>query len=160
MSEDVYGRGSLRAGRPGLLFGLLIALGGLACARDGDPPRNVVELEEGQVQLPDGSSRHDVLLEGVGAQGEVTPASVQARPGDAIAFSVGDAITHSIAFRADRLDSAQVAFLETSGQMRGPPLLTEGSSWVVTLVGAPAGDYAFACTLHGGTGVIRVRHGD
>jgi hypothetical protein len=40
--------------------------------------------------------------------------------------------------------------------MRGPPLLTEGGSWIVNLTDAPPGDYAFACALHGGQGVIRV----
>ena len=147
------GRGSLRAGRPGLLFCVLLALG---CAQDG-APRDVVELDEGVVvQLPEGSRRHDVKLEGVGAQTEISPASVAATPGDAVAFVAADAVTHSIFFLADRLDSAQAGFLDSSGQMRSPPLLSEGSSWIVSLNGAPAGDYSFACALHGGQGVIRV----
>ena len=147
------GRGSLRAGRPGLLFCTLLALG---CAQDG-VPRDVVELDEGEVvQLPEGSHRHDVRLDGVGAQTEVNPATVGATPGDAVAFVAADAVTHSIVFLADRLDSAQVAFLESAGQMRGPPLLSEGASWIVSLNGAPQGDYPFACALHGGQGVIRV----
>ena len=146
-------RGSLLAGRPGLLFCTLVVL---ACAQDG-APRDVVQLDEGEVvQLPEGSRRHDVDLEGVGSRTEVSPASVVATPGDAVAFVAADAITHSIVFLADRLDSAQVAFLESSGQMRGPPLLSEGASWIVSLNGAPAGDYRFACALHGGQGVIRV----
>ena len=153
MSRDVHGRGGLRARRPGLFLCLLLALG---CADDGPPPRDVVQLDEGEVELAEGSRRHDVTLEGVGAQNEVTPATVAAGPGDAVAFNAGDAITHSVVFLADRLDSAKVAFLEQSGQMRGPPLLTEGGSWIVNLTDAPAGDYPFACALHGGQGVIRV----
>ena len=159
MSRDVYGRGSLRAGRPGLHFCLLVVL--LAgCSREGEAPRNVVELESGQVELPEGSSRHDVVLEGVGAADEVRPPSVQARTGDAIAFTAVDGITHSVAFAADRLDAAQVAFLESTGQMRSPPLLSEGASWVVTLLDAPPGDYPFSCTLHGGAGVVGVQRRD
>lgn len=147
------GRGSLRAGRPGLLFCTVLAL---ACSQDG-VPRDVVQLDEGEVvQLPKGSRRHDVRLEGVGAQSEVTPTAVAATPGDAVAFVAADAVTHSIVFLADRLDSAQVAFLENASQMRGPPLLSEGASWIVSLNGAPEGDYPFACALHGGQGVIRV----
>ena len=160
MSEDVYGRGSLRAGRPGLRFCLFLAAACVACSSEGEAPRNVVELESGPMELPAGASRHDILLEGVGAQTEVKPATVQARPGDAVAFTAADAVTHSVAFRSDRLDSAQVAFLETAGQMRSPPLLSEGASWVVTLVDAPAGDYPFTCTLHGGEGIVRVGTSD
>jgi len=147
------GRGSLRARRPGLLFCTVLVL---ACSQDG-VPRDVVQLDEGEVvQLPKGSRRHDVRLEGVGAQSEVTPATIAATPGDAVAFVAADAVTHSIVFLADRLDSAQVAFLENESQMRGPPLLSEGASWIVSLTGAPEGDYPFACALHGGQGVIRV----
>jgi hypothetical protein len=40
--------------------------------------------------------------------------------------------------------------------MRGPPLLSEGSAWVVSLSDAPPGEYPFGCTMHGGRGVIRV----
>ena len=147
------GRGSLHAGRPGLIFCAVLAIG---CAQDG-VPRDVVQLDEGEVvQLPEGSRRHDVKLEGVGSQTEVSPSSIAATPGDAVAFVAADAVTHSIVFHADRLDSAQVDFLESSGQMRGPPLLSEGASWIVSLNGAPAGDYLFACALHGGQGVVRV----
>ena len=154
MSKGVQGRGGLRAGRPGLLFGLLLVLG---CGnQDGAAPRDVVRLDDGDVTLPEGARRHDVAFEGVGAQQEVTPSTVAANPGDAVAFTAVDRVTHSVAFLADRLDSAQVAFLEQGGQMRGPPLLSEGSSWIVSLNGAPPGDYVFACTMHGGQGVIRV----
>ena len=149
----MHGRGGLRVRRPGLLFCLLLFA---ACSQDGEAPRDVVRLDEGEVQLPEGARRHDVALHGVGAQDEVSPTSVNAQAGDAIAFNAEDAVTHSIVFLADRLDTAQVAFLEHSGQTRGPPLLTEGSSWVVSLDGAPAGDYPFACALHGGQGVIHV----
>ena len=153
MSRDVCGRGSLHAGRPGLLLCLAFAL---ACAQDGSPPHDVVQLDDGEVQLPEGSTRHDVRLEGVGAQTEVAPAEVGATPGDAVAFIAADAVTHSVVFLADRLDSAQVAFLESSGQMRGPPMLSEGASWIVSLKDAPLGDYLFACAFHGGQGVVRV----
>jgi plastocyanin len=153
MSKDVHGRGGLRARRPGLFLCVVLAFG---CAQDGPPPRDVVRLDEGEVELAEGSRRHDIMLEGVGAQNEITPATVAAGPGDAVAFTAADGITHSVVFLGERLDSAQVAFLERTGQMRGPPLLTEGGSWIVNLTDAPAGDYPFACALHGGQGVIRV----
>jgi plastocyanin len=154
MSRDVCGRGDLRARRPGLLLCVVLALG---CNQDGGAaPRDVVRLDEREVELPAGARRHDVQLHGVGASEEVDPASVDANVGDAIAFNAADGITHSVVFLADRLDSAQVTFLEQSGQMRGPPLLTEGGSWIVSLDGAPPGDYAFACAMHGGQGVIHV----
>ena len=153
MGRDGQGRGGLRVRRPGLLLGVLLAL---ACSGDETAPRDVVRLDDGEVQLPDGARRHDVRLEGVGAQNEVQPATVSAQPGDAVAFTAADGMTHSVVFHADRMSAEQVSFLEQSGQMRGPPLLSEGSAWVVSLNGAPAGDYPFSCTLHGGQGVIRV----
>ena len=154
MSRDGHSRGGLRGRRPGLLFGVLLAL---ACGDDGDTaPRDVVRLDEGEVQLPAGARRHDVQLEGVDAQQEVQPAAVDAQSGDAISFNAADGITHSIVFLADQIDSAQAGFLDRTGQMRGPPLLSEGSTWIVSLSEAPAGEYRFACALHGGTGVIRV----
>ena len=157
MSEDARNRGSLRAGRPGSRFryGVLVALAS-ACSNDGAPPRDVVQLETGEVQLPEGAQRHDIRLEGVDAQNEVQPPTVQANPGDAVAFTAADAITHSVVFLADQLDSAQIAFMEDRGQMRGPPLLSEDATWIVSMEGAPAGDYRFACALHGGRGVVRV----
>jgi plastocyanin len=123
---------------------------------NGEVPRDVVELESGQVQLPSGAHRHDVRLQGVGALDEVTPNEIDASPGDAVAFIAADGITHSISFLGERLDAAQIAFLDSTGQRRGPPLLREGASWIVSLADAPAGEYAFACALHGGHGVIRV----
>lgn len=156
MRGDVRDRGSLRAGRPGPFLVSLTLLLPLACTNDGEPPRDVVQLESGAVRLPKGSRRHDIVLKGVGAQGEMTPASVDARVGDAIAFNAADGITHSVVFVAERLDETQAAFLDTTGQMRGPPLLSEGSSWIVSLAGAPTGDYAFSCALHGGQGVVHV----
>ena len=154
MSEGVRRRGGLRAGRPGLLFGLVLALG--CGGQDGAAPRDVVRLDDGDIALPEGARRHDIALEGLGARDEVSPITVAASPGDAIAFIAADGVTHSVTFLADRMDSTQVAFLEQGGQMRGPPLLSEGSAWIVSLNGAPAGDYVFACTMHGGQGVIRV----
>ena len=157
-SRGAHGRGRLRARRPGLFFGVLLIplLVAAGCSQDGSAPRDVVRLETGEVQLPDGAERHDVRLEGVGAQGEITPAIVEARVGDAVAFDAADALTHSVLFLRERLDSAQIAFLESTAQMRGPPLLTEGSSWIVTFAGAPPGDYPFVCALHGGTGSVRL----
>lgn len=155
MSRDAQGRGRLVARCPGLLLAIAFGLAVTACS-NGEVPRDVVELESGQIQLPSGARRHDVHLKGVGAQGEMTPAAIDASPGDAVAFIADDGVTHSISFLGERLDAAQIAFLDTTGQRRGPPLLREGATWIVSLADAPAGAYPFACALHGGHGVIRV----
>lgn len=155
MSRDAHGRGRFVTRRPGLLLAFAFGLTAWGCS-NGEAPRDVVELESGQVQLPSGAHRHDVRLQGVGALDEVMPSEIDASPGDAVAFIAGDGVTHSVSFLGERLDSAQVAFLDSTGQRRGPPLLREGASWIVSLAGAPAGEYPFACALHGGRGVIRV----
>ena len=48
------------------------------------------------------------------------------------------------------------AFLEKTGQLRSPPLVTNGASWVITLKDAPLGTYVFRCLNHHDTGQLTV----
>lgn len=135
---------------------LALVLPGLAAcdAVGGGAP--VVELEQGEVRLADGASLHEVELTGVVPESGVTPPVVEARPGDAVVFEAQDALTHSVAFAADSLQPAQLEFLQSTAQLRSPPLLTEGARWIISLEGAPSGAYPFVCALHGGRGRIIV----
>jgi plastocyanin len=73
-----------------------------------------------------------------------------------VRFTVLDHRTHAIAFVADSLGAQARTFLERTGQLRGPPLVSEGASWVVVLDGAPPGRYPFLCRSHDVRGVLTI----
>jgi plastocyanin len=120
----------------------------------GDDSR-VLELAHDTIHLPAGVSLKQIDVarrEG----GEFEPAVVQAQPGDVVRFTARDRGSHAIVFDGAALDSAARVWLEHTGQLRGPPLITTGSSWVITLDGAPAGEYLFRCTTHDAAGRLQV----
>lgn len=114
-----------------------------------------VELEEGSVSLPDGADLHEVRVSSNEGPA-IEPARIEAAPGDAVQFAVGDDLGHALAFELESLDPAARSFLEESGQTASPPLLTEGTRWVISLEGAPAGTYAIRCMTHDERAVLEV----
>lgn len=129
-----------------------------ACDRvapaDDSGPR-VLELTHDTIHLDEGSRLVDVRVRRT-AEGDFDPLRVQAAPGDYVRFSATDGGGHAIVFAAHRLEPAVHEFLERSGQLRSPPLIAEGASWVITLVDAPPGSYPFRCTTHNAAGVLTV----
>ena len=103
---------------------------------------------------------HDVRLGGVGAVDSITPATVRAVPGDAVRFTVADGRPHALTFAVDSLDASARAFLDGTGQLRGPPLVNQDASWVILLEGAPPGRYPFYCRSHDASGVLTVVAGE
>lgn len=99
---------------------------------------------------------HDVRFAGAGATDSITPARLDARPGDVIRFVVADRRPHAVTFTADSLTTPVRDFLERTGQLRGPPLVNEGSAWVVALKDAPPGRYPFYCRSHDAAGLLVV----
>lgn len=114
-----------------------------------------IDVNGETVQLERGASIADIELQATNGM-VIEPDSVQAHPGDALRFIAEDASTHAIVFDAARLDSLPEAFLASTDQLRGPPLVDPGSTWVVSLVGAPAGTYPFVCLTHGAQGAVVV----
>lgn len=108
-------------------------------------------------ELSVAGSAHEIRLSGQGARDSIAPARVEAEPGDAIRFVVDDRRPHALTFTVDALSPEVREYLETTGQLRGPPLVNEGSSWVVVLTDAPAGRYPFHCRSHDDGGEIVVR---
>lgn len=135
---------------------LLPAFGGCDSVDGGA----TVQLDSGEVQLPRGAVAHEVRLTGAGPVDSIAPTTVNARAGDAVRFIVGDHRTHALAFGPDRFEAEARAFLERTHQLRGPPLVNEGSEWVVILEGAPAGRYPFYCRTHDAAGLVVVRPDD
>lgn len=148
------GRLSRRSGA--LFFGLVAALGAAGC--DAVSGGSTITLDSAEVSI-DGSV-HDIRITGAGAVDSIAPARVEARPGDAIRFVVDDRRPHAIMFTAERLEAPVREYLESTSQLRGPPLVNEGSSWVVLLEDAVPGRYPFHCRSHDASGEITVARED
>jgi plastocyanin len=140
--------------RAGLLFlAVITALNACEPQLPGRGPE--IELEDGAVRLEPGARVHEILVRGTGP-GEFEPDSTGARPGDVIRFTAGDARTHALVFQTAETDFAVREFLDATDQLRGPPLISAGTAWIVSLADAPPGRYPFTCLTHGGHGVINV----
>ena len=125
-----------------------------ARARD-DGPRTL-ELTHDTIELPDGVTLVEIAVQRSDS-GEFIPSRAEARQGDVVRFIARDRAAHAIVFDGATLDAAVREYLEGNGQLRSPPLITDGSAWVITLDGAPAGDYPFRCITHNATGMLSVR---
>lgn len=148
-------------GRPGAVFlavSLLFACG--ACERgrrSTADDRHRLPLGSDTIELGKDVSVHEVRLGGAGAAAGVRPASVTARPGDVVRFVAADARGHAVAFVDSALPPDARDFLTRTRQMRGPPLISTGASWVVSLKDAPPGRYPFRSLTREATGEIVVQ---
>jgi plastocyanin len=157
----IFGRGNeaplrtrVRSGAVALLACTLAA----GCDRVGpgsDEGPRVLELTHDTIRLEQGVRLVDIAVRRQ-ADGEFDPAVVEARQGDLVRFTAGDGAGHAIVFVGPQLSNEARIFLEHSGQLRSPPLIVSGASWVITLDGAPAGEYPFHCTTHDVAGRLGV----
>jgi plastocyanin len=114
-----------------------------------------IDLNGETIRLERGASVVDIELQAVNGM-VIEPDSVNVSPGDAVRFIAEDAATHAIVFDATNLEAVPQAFLARTNQLRGPPLVNPGSTWVISLESAPPGAYPFTCLTHGGGGVLIV----
>ncbi len=148
--------GRSRRGRPGWLLLILLALA--ACEQPPGPqPGPELDLGTDTARLPSGASIHEVVIRSDFEGAIFEPHELVVRPGDVVRFTAGDAGNHAIAFDEAGLTPEARSFLESTYQLRGPPLITAGAVWVVSFDGAPPGDYPFVCLTYGGTGRITVQ---
>lgn len=150
--------GSVAPARQFVRVGAFLILAGALSACDRVPgvdgPR-VLELLNDTIQLADSVRLVEVTVER-SAAGDFEPASIEARSGDVIRFTAADRGGHAISFDGARLDAGARQFLERTGQLRSPPLITTDAAWIITLDDAPPGQYPFRCTTHGAQGVLLV----
>jgi plastocyanin len=122
-------------------------------ARDEGP--RVLELTHDTIRLEAGVRLHDVAVRRE-TGGEFHPSQIDVTQGDLVRFMADDGAGHAIAFVGTLLDPAVRHFLEESGQLRGPPLIASGASWVITTADAPPGEYPFHCSTHDVSGRLTV----
>jgi plastocyanin len=137
------------------VFLLILPLGcGDAPLIGGAKKDRTLELNADTINLPSGVDLHDVALRTNQQGKDFEPAQIAAIPGDYLRFNVGDSRTHAIVF--DVTEPNARAFLERTGQLRSPPLVTNGASWVIALKDAPLGTYAFRCLTHHDAGQLTI----
>jgi plastocyanin len=120
----------------------------------GDKKDRTLELEGDTVDVPDGVDLHDVKVLTDAQSRDFEPAQLQVAPGDYVRFTTGDSRTHAIVFEVAASEIR--TFLESTGQLASPPLVTKGASWVIALDKAPIGTYVFRCLMHNHSGQITV----
>ena len=113
-----------------------------------------LELAGDTIELPAGVDLHDIEIRTGQQHRDFEPRALQAKPGDYLRFTARDSRSHAIVF--DVTQPAQRAFLESTGQLRSPPLVTNGTAWVIALKDAPPGNYPFRCLVHNDSGQLTV----
>jgi plastocyanin len=137
------------------VFALALALAGCQTDKaDARGPR-VLELNADTVQVPDSVRVATIRINRVTAA-ELAPAAVSLRAGDLLRFIAEDGAAHAIAFDGGAMSAEARSFLEHSGQMRSPPFVEAGATWVVSFKGAPPGVYRFRCPTHHVQGTVTV----
>ena len=134
----------------------MVAVAGCERGQREETGPRVLQLDSGQLQLPD-SVRMVVVQLDRSLPGDLKPAHVEVRVGDIVRFESRDAAAHALAFDGALLEPGARHFLESTGQLRSPPLLAAGNAWVVSFAQAPPGEYPYVCTTHGGKGRITVQ---
>ncbi|MGH7447731.1 MAG: cupredoxin domain-containing protein, partial [Longimicrobiales bacterium] len=107
----------------------------------------VLELANDTIRLEPGVSLVDVKVRR-SVEGDFDPARIEANTGDIVRFVAEDNGGHAIVFEGAALAASAREYLERSGQLRSPPFVAIGSTWVITLDGAPPGEYPFRCSTH------------
>lgn len=122
--------------------------------RRGNSGPRTLELDSDTVQLESGVTLHDVKIRSTAA-GDFEPAAVTAKSGDVVRFTSADARTHALSIQPP--GEAARAALAAANQLRSPPLIAQGTAWVISLKGVPAGTYTVSCLSHAGTATVHVQ---
>ncbi len=148
------------AGRSGACLFPLLLVGLLAgCSRErhtAGSDRHRLPLGQDTVDLGAAVNVVDVRLGGPDASPAINPRTVRARAGDVVRFIAADARGNAIAVQDSALSGDARAFLQRTRQLRGPPRVSVGASWVVSRAGAPPGRYPFRSLTRASEGVLVV----
>jgi plastocyanin len=134
-------------------FVLLVCLS--SCERTPFKRAESLDVGGDTIQLAPGVEVHDVQVRN-STDSDFAPASVDARSGDVVRFTTTDSRTHLIEFDEASLPGNALSLFQSKTQLRSPPLLVQGATWVVSLENAPAGTYTFLCSTHNARGTLTV----
>ena len=138
--------------------GVVVFLMGVAACDNapliGDKKDRTLELAGDTIDVPEGVDLHDVKLVTNAQHKDFDPKQLQVAPGDYVRFTTGDSRTHAVVFETASPEIR--TFLESTGQLRSPPLVNNGASWVIALDKAPVGTYVFKCLMHNDSGQLTV----
>lgn len=131
----------MRYGLAAMLLIFAVALPGCReQARESDlPPDRRLQSELG---LEPHERVHQVVVWG-GADARTEPAELTLAPGEYVQFVTGDSWIHEIRFDADAMSAEAAAFMAGFDQLASPPLVSRGSRFVLSFVGAPPGRYPY-----------------
>lgn len=121
----------------------LIAIGLLlfgGCDRPGPPSDPELRAELG---IGAATSIHRITITGHADRTRLLPAYLEVEAGDIVQFEARDRRVHQVVFDpADLADDVR-SFLEASGQLAPPPLISPEARLVLFFEGAPSGAYPF-----------------
>lgn len=151
-------RGLAQIGWAGLLPFLFLFTSAEGCRGPTADPDLIPAEEAEALGLTAGARLHRVSLGGRGAEEHAVPTVIRAYPGDGVEFLSVDHRVHTLEFVTDSLAREVREFLEATGQIDSPPLVSRGNRFILNLKNAPVGRYFFLSEGHGGTarGVIEV----
>lgn len=125
--------------RPALACVALTLL--LACERP-DPALIPDAYLQAELGLTVDDRVHSIRLE-TGVAERTDPDSIAVLVGDLVQFVSEDWLIHHIRFDLDEVDEAARAFLVRTEQTESPPMLEQGTRFVLTFAEAPPGRYPY-----------------
>jgi plastocyanin len=117
----------------------LLALAACQPAESDLPPDRRLQSQLG---LDPRDRVHEVVVS-ANVTGVPEPRETVVLAGDYLQFVTADSWVHELIFESDSLTAEALAFMTDLDQMASPPLVSRGSRFVVSFVGAPAGRYPF-----------------
>jgi len=102
-----------------------------------------------ELGIPSSTPIHRITLGGRGSEDRVIPLRTEAVAGDVLVILSVDRRVQTFTFDEGALPPGGADFLRRTGQMASPPLTDAGSRWVLSLEGAPVGEYPFEVRGHG-----------
>ena len=101
---------------------------------------------------------HEVQMAQVGADYRFVPEVTTIKAGDQVKFTNMANMAHNVQFYADSIPAGAAAVLDANmpnkmGPLASNLLTTQGESYTISFVGAPAGTYKFTCLPHMATGM-------
>ncbi len=137
---------------------VVVCVGGACRADTAEDPILDEELIS-ELGLAGDETVYTVTLGGQATEETVRPGELVVRPGDIVEFVTVDRRIHTLRFPADSLGPAGWEFLRSTEQDTSPPLVGQGSRFVVTFENAPPGRYPFVSRGYGeeagGTIIVR-----